>query len=110
MTPTQRVILGGLQSLGQDADTVAQTLGELGIKGYRRGAEACPISNFVRAQVPPSQRPEEPRHAVMSGRGYSVVRVKDRHKPLEIEHPAAIVNFIRKFDDELYPELVQEPV
>jgi len=92
-----------LYFLGKNYLEVAARLNELGIKGRRRTAQACPIACFLKklgcGDLSVGTRRasfyEEPLRC--SGRPPTVIDFED---PIE--------EFISAFDDGIFPELVEE--
>jgi hypothetical protein len=96
------MILGALQSLGTNADEVAETLRELGVTGRPSRARECPIANFVkglgRARF----------GTVVSGTGtlwvyppdvdYGAAEAETWEYLAEMEIPEPVCQFILKFD------------
>lgn len=83
-----------LDALGDTAGKIAKTLAEKGIKGERGEPGCCPIYNYL------------------TGEGIPVAKVGGRVIKLaplgRVSPPAAVVEFIRLFDNAAWPELVAE--
>ncbi len=76
-----------LHSLGDDADTIARSLAQRGIKGRPHSALTCPLARVIRGQVGLET-------AIAHG-GYALVLRKCERE------------FIFRFDDGYYPELIE---
>ena len=84
-----------LDALGEDADTIAQTLRNLGVKG-KVGGRSCPLYHYL-----------HPREQRVAWVGRSMVHIDGTYPPSElVELPEAAVEFVYQFDDGAYPDLV----
>lgn len=85
-----------LQVLGSTPGEVAASLEARGIKGHKRKACRCPLSNYLKAQG--FELPIVGKDTVITGDG-----IKDLVSLL----PPACSAFVTAFDDGNYPELVE---
>lgn len=86
----------------ETADEIAVFLTDLGYAGQRVNAEACPIANYLNANV---ARPGEDYTGwlvCMSAPAQSVSTDATVHLAM---HPDAVAQFISWFDDRCYPAL-----
>jgi hypothetical protein len=92
-----------LQTLGDDAQHVAASLAEAGVRGKPRNAEGCPVAVFVKAVVgaDPRVRTVTVYNACLAVRGPSRWR-----RPLDVHLPAPVRGFIVAFDAERFPALM----
>lgn len=93
MTITEEQVLDQLESLGDTADDVFDTLEQLNIKGKRGVAHSCPISNYM---------------TYLNGRhGFSVYDhlYWDTQQYDVVKVPKQVFKFLCSFDDGKYPEL-----
>lgn len=82
-----------LVALGDEPEDVAESLYNLGYKGERCNAAHCPVAHYLK------QKLGEPTLWVDCGE----VALPGEHDTLET--PAAVFDFIQRFDFGEYPEL-----
>jgi len=90
------------QSLGADAETVASALVDLNVRGTPRSPYRCAIARYF--QVIVGSEPTVTGIRVTDSRlhlGRSRLRL-----PLTVRLPKAVTEFIRAFDSNCYPHLV----
>lgn len=92
-----------LLALGDTADKVAKTLASLGIKGNRQECNSCPIAIYLARNESKLFDVEVTTYCIAScGQQYYLNNV-----PNDIlDRLKGVTNFINKFDDGTYPELV----
>lgn len=89
----QVMLLKDLATLGASAEAVARTLKKKGIKGTLEAVNSCPVAEFLKREY----------------RGEEIAVALDIEvNGVTIRAPKAISDFIDKFDDEQYPELVKK--
>jgi hypothetical protein len=89
-----------LADLGDTADAIADRLRALGIKGRARQACHCPVANYIE------------RQSAYTGASVSrdLVLAVDpdlNYEALEVPTPDAVAEFVRRFDDGVYLDLVE---
>lgn len=80
-----------LEDLGDTADEVAVTLARYGVTGLRGKVRECPIARWA---------------TNLYGEPVSVGCESMSAITWEVSLPEAVVDFVRRFDDGLYPELL----
>jgi hypothetical protein len=100
-------VLNGLGALGNDTDTIAATLYDLGIRmpsNPRHRTHCCPITQFVASHVP-----EGSQVLTVAGGAYiyppHVDPDKESSPYTHIRLPKPVSDFINAFDNGRYPEL-----
>lgn len=86
------------RTLGSDSDTISRSLLRLGLRGRRTDGYYCPLSRYLRAH----RYPESTRvvaTCVYDMRDGSVLGWL----------PPAVSEFVRRFDNGFYDELVEKP-
>jgi hypothetical protein len=102
---TSQEIFRLLDDLGSSPDTVAGTLARTGVQGHRYGLTDCPIARFTNAVLTADPRAGSVKvglRRLRVGRALGV--------PLSVPLPAAVREFIVRFDDGWYPQLEITPV
>lgn len=93
-------------AMGQTADQVAETLRAHGCRGYHCGNSPCPVFRYVYRKFDDGQ-------LVLQYDIYSqalkpsklCLYPADGERRVEMPLPAAIAEFLARFDDGLYPDL-----
>lgn len=88
-------LYNSLRSLGPDAETVAETLGEMGFLG-NHGAASCPIAKYLHAHN------EVTVAATCAGTSYILF---NDGEDLLLDHPEPVREFVSRFDDGDFPAL-----
>lgn len=93
-----------LVSLGPSADEVAATLVRLGAKGHRFAECGCPVARAVATQY----RVLHPRTGfnVLADLEHVRVFLATGGISVECETPEPVSDFMARFDNKAYPELV----
>lgn len=97
-----------LKSLGSDADSIAKSLTELGVRGKKAQSKYCPIANACNKYA------NCPREISISSSAYISYVTDDREDDifpaqdpeLDNDVQVAISSFINKFDAGIYPQLI----
>lgn len=98
MTPNQ--ISKKIKALGTTPGEVADNLLALGVRGYRCSGMNCPISNYLKTLG--AQKPT----ACSTEYGFTFDGRFRKNRSVRFTAPPAVGEFIRKFDNYGYPELV----
>lgn len=85
-----------LADLGDDPDIIAENLAAAGITGHRNEAAACPLYHYLRAEIPPVRCVGDVEIAYDAGGPL----------PEFTNIPPVAGEFVRRFDEGGYPELV----
>lgn len=99
MTKAALDLLEALHELGGDSDEVAESLRKQGIKGLRGEHCHCPVANYLKSRGFGGE--------VWGYPGPSVFRYVSTDVAV-VGTPEPVFNFIRRFDDEEFPDLVAE--
>lgn len=92
---TKEDIQAALSRLGSTSDEIAESLQTKQCTGKRGRAASCPIANYLHLQFPGQWFDVIPRGSITHG-----------VDPTWVEHNLPMADFIRKFDQRLYPELI----
>ena len=89
-----------LASLGSSADEVADALYAAGVRGKPDDATCCPVANWLSEET--GFEPYVEREGVCL---YLDIDINDEQPQLRAETPAAVAEFIRRFDHDGYRDL-----
>lgn len=92
-----RTVADVVRPLGSDCNSIARSLQRLGIRGQMVDGYSCPLAKYLRA----NRYPESAR--VLTSGVYDI-----RSGDTLGWFPATVCEFIRRFDDGLYPDLVED--
>lgn len=98
-------LTAALVSLGTTKDEVADSLRAARIKGDREECHSCPVAEWLKGRFNLPDRNIEP--SVNS----DWVSLEDPSllEDISISSPVAVEEFVRAFDDRLYPDLDNNP-
>ena|ERR1051325_3806349 len=82
-----------------DAESIKEFLKLMDVKGYPQDEESCPISNWIRRSNPDCVVTTTQTIAVYR----NIYAIYDPSEEYQIS--PAVLDFIRKFDEGLFPEL-----
>ncbi len=102
-----------LAGLGRTSDEVANTLDDHRVTGLRNNGGGCPITRWVKRQVPHVAH----LFTCLAHHGQPWLWINgevlegcpDGHTNIRVPLPAAVVDFIADFDRGVYPWLIEAP-
>jgi hypothetical protein len=97
---TDEELVALLASLGDSADEVADALYAAGVRGKPDDATCCPVANWLGQES--GLEPYVEREGVCL---YLDLDEQEEQPQLRAETPAAVAEFIRRFDHDDYPQL-----
>ena len=86
-----------LATLGETADDVAQSLRDRGITGEPESGDTCPIAMLIQREIPESAEQIWTVEGLIPG--WFVVRTDTFTPDGHLSNPAAVREFIERFDD-----------
>jgi hypothetical protein len=93
------------ESLGSSPTEVASTLADLGVHGVPRSSTGCAIARYLRVIIG-----TEPAVSEIAVSMRSVhISYEGRTFPIIVKLPRPVSKFIRAFDADSYPELIESP-
>jgi hypothetical protein len=105
MTYLEDRVKAALEALPDDPDMIAEKLLAEGIRGVVDDGSSCPIANYLYAQVPELLEGSDGSFSVGATATWDEEEGDDWH---DVDTPEPVYKFINRFDDELYPELINE--
>ncbi len=115
MSPTPQDVAAALAELGDTADAVAASLERLGVVGDKAEPDSCPLARYLSRRFPEAGG-DVGVNLISARVGTAgvckpgiVVGETVGYEPLLT---TIVINFVERFDDGLYPELVdmREPL
>lgn len=96
-----------LERLGSTPDEIAQSLRVSGVKGMRRQGNSCPITHWLEKQM--GGRAFTSQQSVSWIEGPDLREI-DPTAMVWVAVPEPVVDFVTRFDDGVYPDLVEHAV
>ena len=101
-TLSEEKVIAALKKLGNGHNIIAANLKKIGISGICGKVNNCPIANFILKKFPQIKR------ISLAPNDIWLYTEKQFGNSMRIICPKAIRNFIHKFDEQRYPNLISK--
>jgi hypothetical protein len=111
---TDKGVEQALRALGRTSNEVAANLSALGFRGCRNNESNCPVANYLLAvmdgirSVGVYTNDVEGEYDEHYRDGYVDLSAWAGGYPLQVDLPEPVVLFVIGFDDDKYPDLIEE--